>query len=483
MISLTDSAQLNLAPAAPPCPTLWGLDPSQIHDRFWAARGVQVVRLGQPSQIVRHAELFLLTEPHSLTIFKIGWLVDHLSWLKPDMLLLRLHETRDHGYREMVITDNQNRFVRFSRLYSNSEGRTLRLALTADRRIAELWQSAPDPRAGWRLLRRRIARNRRAVVSVDGQVYDRTIPEEVMLCMRDLTQVWETPDATVERARHAGAGVWTDRDSKLDPALQFIGPAWVGAGRQSISEKSIVGPAVLWDDPLKRPAIKDLQWQEIEPSPVFTAARVQSTPSTSSFYLLTKRLFDIAFSLMVLMLLLPVYPIVMLAIWLEDGRPIFFAHRRETIGGREFPCIKFRSMRNNSEAIKAQLVAKNKADGPQFFIDPENDPRLTYTGKLLRKLNIDELPQFINVLMGDMSIVGPRPSPRSENQCCPPWREARLSVRPGITGLWQIMRTRQQGMDFQEWIKYDIEYVEKANWKLDLWVVWKTILLILKMSD
>jgi lipopolysaccharide/colanic/teichoic acid biosynthesis glycosyltransferase len=81
----------------------------------------------------------------------------------------------------------------------------------------------------------------------------------------------------------------------------------------------------------------------------------------------------------------------------------------------------------------------------------------------------------MNVLLGDMSVVGPRPSPRVENQYCPPWREARLSVRPGITGLWQIRRTRQSGADFQEWIKYDIEYVEKRTWALDLWIIWKTI--------
>jgi lipopolysaccharide/colanic/teichoic acid biosynthesis glycosyltransferase len=79
-----------------------------------------------------------------------------------------------------------------------------------------------------------------------------------------------------------------------------------------------------------------------------------------------------------------------------------------------------------------------------------------------------------------MSVVGPRPSPYSENQYCPPWREARLSVRPGITGLWQIRRTRRAGSDFQEWIKYDIEYVEKRSWWLDVVILWKTFTLILR---
>jgi len=175
----------------------------------------------------------------------------------------------------------------------------------------------------------------------------------------------------------------------------------------------------------------------------------------------------------VLLFTVPLYPFIMLAIWLEDGRPFFFVHRRETLGGREFPCIKFRSMRKDAEHIKRELAGRNQADGPQFFI--EDDPRLTRVGRVIRKCNVDELPQFINVLLGHMSVVGPRPSPYRENQYCPPWREARLSVRPGITGLWQVKRTRRRGADFQEWIKYDIEYVESANWRLDLWIIWRTL--------
>jgi lipopolysaccharide/colanic/teichoic acid biosynthesis glycosyltransferase len=191
-----------------------------------------------------------------------------------------------------------------------------------------------------------------------------------------------------------------------------------------------------------------------------------------------KRLFDIVASLFAITVSLPLYPLAALAIWLEDGRPIFFTHRRETLGGREFPCIKFRSMRKDAEKLKAGLKAANQADGPQFFI--EEDPRLTRVGRVLRKYHLDEWPQFFNVLVGDMSIVGPRPSPRSENQYCPAWREARLSVRPGITGLWQTRRTRAAGSDFQEWIKYDIEYVETRSWRLDLVIILRTISQILR---
>jgi lipopolysaccharide/colanic/teichoic acid biosynthesis glycosyltransferase len=122
----------------------------------------------------------------------------------------------------------------------------------------------------------------------------------------------------------------------------------------------------------------------------------------------------------------------MLAILIEDGRPWFFGHLRETVGAEEFKCWKFRSMRKDAEKMKALLKKQNQADGPQFYM--ENDPRLTRVGRLLRKYNLDELPQFWNVLTGDMSIVGPRPSPRAENQFCPPWREAGSASAPASPG-------------------------------------------------
>ena len=104
------------------------------------------------------------------------------------------------------------------------------------------------------------------------------------------------------------------------------------------------------------------------------------------------------------------------------------------------------------------------------------DPRLTRVGKVIRKYHLDELPQFFNVLVGQMSVVGPRPSPRKENQFCPPWREARLSVKPGITGLWQVSRSRQRGAaDFQEWIMYDTQYVERRSMALDIKILLLTI--------
>jgi lipopolysaccharide/colanic/teichoic acid biosynthesis glycosyltransferase len=491
------------APGAPEFRTIWGLDPVQLHTRYWASLGVQVVRQGEPSEIVKHAELYLLTDPGSLTLFKLSLLMDSLNWVRPQVLFVRLHDARERGYRENAVTDSHGNFVRFQRLYDASQSLT-RVVMTPDREVAQLWQSAPDPLTGWRRLRRFSKRTQRATQTIAGSVYDRNDSREVSWFVHDLVQAWKRPDSTVLRARQvtessafdgfgkltaggfdkltaggldkltagklrSSAPVWRDAQARIHQGVKFIGPVWVGAGREVEAGATVIGPAVIWDDPKRRPVNDAIQWLQIEPK------EPPPEPSVKDATVLdraVKRCFDIACALFGLSVSLPLYPFIMLAIWIEDGRPFFFGHTRESRGAREFPCWKFRSMRKDAEKMKAELKKLNQADGPQFFM--ENDPRLTRVGKFLRKYNLDELPQLLNVLLGDMSVVGPRPSPYSENQYCPAWREARLSVRPGITGLWQVKRTRRTGSDFQEWIKYDIEYVERRNLWLDLKIIYKT---------
>ena len=452
--------------------TMWGLDAAQLHERFWAARGVQVVRQGQPSELEDDAEIFLLSDPHSLSIFRLGQLVDTLSWLKPEVLFVRLHNTNERGYSERVITDANDRFLRFERVYSAPDWRLGRVALTPSRELAELWQQASDARSGWRMLRRRIAPDRRTTLSVGGCVYDRADQQQVVEFIRELVTVWKRPDTTIQRARRIEDRAWGDRGGNHGESTRFVGPVWVGTGRDLRDAPSVVGPAVLWDVPEERPEVEELQWKQIEPTEVLTGPI--KVRDISSFQRALKRAFDIGFALVALVITLPCYPLAMLAIFLEDGRPFFFAHLRESRGGREFPCLKFRTMRKDAEDIKQKLAAQNQADGPQFFI--ENDPRISRVGRVLRAFNIDEVPQFLNVLVGHMAIVGPRPSPYKENQYCPPWREARLSVRPGVTGLWQVKRSRDEGRDFQEWIRYDIHYVENVSWRLDFYIIYRTML-------
>ena len=474
------SAPSNLTPAQPR--TIWGLDPVQLHARYWASMGVQVVRQGEPSEIVPHAELYLLTDPRSLPLFKMSDVMDVLNWVGPQVLFIRVHDTRERSYRERVLTDAGDRFLKFQRIYESAD-RLARVVLTPEREIAQLWMNSPDPTSGWRRIRRFVRRHERATLSVTGNAFDRTSNEETAGFMQALVKQWRRPDATISRVKHAthrtgpDASVWIDPDANVNPNARLIGNVWIGAGSTLPADAVVVGPAILWDDPAKRPDTEQLEWLNIEPTepgPDPLPARVDNR------YRIAKRTFDIVFASMAILLTLPLWPILMFFIWIEDGRPFFFAHKRESVGGNEFGCIKFRSMRKNAEALVEGLRAKNKSDGAHVYI--ENDPRVTRIGRIMRKTNLDELPQFINVLLGQMSIVGPRPSPRKENQFAPAWREARLSVKPGITGLWQISRTRQVGSDFQEWIKYDLEYVETCSFWLDVKIIYRTIEMIARKS-
>jgi lipopolysaccharide/colanic/teichoic acid biosynthesis glycosyltransferase len=131
-------------------------------------------------------------------------------------------------------------------------------------------------------------------------------------------------------------------------------------------------------------------------------------------------------------------------------------------------------MFTGADRAQRQLNGLNNTDGPHFKVD--RDPRVTRVGRVLRALNVDELPQLFNVLVGEMSLVGPRPSPFRENQVCIPWRAARLSVSPGITGFWQVCRHERAAGDFHQWIEYDLLYVQYFSFLLDLKILVATIL-------
>ncbi|NOT00981.1 MAG: hypothetical protein HOP29_10170 [Phycisphaerales bacterium] len=188
--------------------------------------------------------------------------------------------------------------------------------------------------------------------------------------------------------------------------------------------------------------------------------------------LAVKRAGDVAVSLVGLAVLFPLMALTALLVKLTSPGPVLFVHRREGRDGREFGCAKFRTMRSDAHHMQRELAGQNEVDGPQFAI--RNDPRVTRLGSMLRKTNIDELPQLWSVLIGDMSLVGPRPSPFRENQVCAPWRRARLSVRPGITGLWQICRHDRDGGDFHQWIYYDTAYVRNMSFRLDVKIIFYT---------
>jgi len=459
------------------------LDARRLHDHYWASRGTFVARLGDPLPIPEAAELYLLTDRNTLLNFRFCGLLGTLDWVNPEVLFLRVSHLRSVGYMETIETDGDGSFRRLQRQYSEQRPAVTRVALTSSRQVAEAWRRCGTTGGAWRELRRRLGETAREYRRVEGHVFDDRSDEAAGRFVSHLIECWPDPNQTLPFVRRRAPGVWAGDDLRIDERTRMIGPLWIGAGRQLIQGASVAGPAVLWDDPARRPMPQEIPWGQVSPArlhlPVPASPRAcRRAPLATPARVFGKRAFDIICSILALILTAPLYPLVMLAIWLEDGRPFFFVHRRETLGGRQFPCIKFRSMRKDAEAVKVALQANNRADGPQFYLP--GDPRLSRVGRFIRPLNIDELPQFINVLLGQMSVVGPRPSPTAENQYCPSWRDARLSVRAGITGLWQVERTRQTGLDFQEWIRYDVQYVQNASWRMDLAILWKTIRIVMK---
>ncbi len=191
----------------------------------------------------------------------------------------------------------------------------------------------------------------------------------------------------------------------------------------------------------------------------------------SRWQLAAKRAVDLIGSLAVLLLAAPILFATALAIKVDSRGPVFFVQRRCGRYGRIFPFLKFRTMVTDAESRKSELSELNEKSGPVFKI--ENDPRVTRVGRILRKYSIDELPQLVNVLAGHMSLVGPRPPVPGEVERYELDHRGRLSMRPGITCLWQVSGRNQ--IEFEDWVKLDIEYVERWSLLLDLQILLATV--------
>ena len=190
-------------------------------------------------------------------------------------------------------------------------------------------------------------------------------------------------------------------------------------------------------------------------------------------YRFCKRAFDIVFSLAVLVGLCWLYAVVAVAIKLDDPRgPIVFKQTRVGKDGHEFQMYKFRSMVTDAESRLAQLLERNEKTGPVFKL--RDDPRVTRVGHVIRKVSLDELPQFVNVLKGDMSIVGPRPALPREVATYDDRQSQRLLIKPGITCFWQTRRDRDS-ITFDEWIDLDLLYIEKCSAWTDFKLIVQTV--------
>lgn len=209
----------------------------------------------------------------------------------------------------------------------------------------------------------------------------------------------------------------------------------------------------------------------IENSAHQTDDKIFVMPAAKPGYEIGKRIFDVVMSILALIFLSPLLLIVSLIILFDGGKPIF-SQVRLTKGGKEFKMYKFRSMRIDAEEHLQELMDQNEMEGPAFKM--AEDPRVTKFGKFLRRSSIDELPQLINIIKGDMSIVGPRPPLVWEVEQYTPYQMHRLDVKTGLS-CYRECTGRSEIISFDEWVEMDLRYIRERSFKTDLKIIFKTI--------
>jgi lipopolysaccharide/colanic/teichoic acid biosynthesis glycosyltransferase len=335
-------------------------------------------------------------------------------------------------------------------------------------------------------------------IAVAGTAFALESEEGILAVCRTVLDLPVGGDASAEEGRDPAwssarviGPVVMGRQVKVEPGAVVVGPAILcddcTVGRDAVVDSSIVGARVSVESQgvlRSRLALEPGQGESHAGSETVrrrtppeehvcahqeTAFRMWPRVSYAGSI---KRVADACVAAIVLLLFAPVIPVIALAVRMSSPGPVFFRDKRQGLHGQLFGCIKFRTMRQGADKMQDKLRFVCEVDGPQFKMT--DDPRITTVGRFLRETYLDEIPQFFNVLCGQMSVVGPRPSPEFENTLCASWRDARLSVRPGVTGLWQVCRTRAAHKDFQEWIHYDTKYVRDLSPGLDLWICWRT---------
>ncbi|MEM7808515.1 MAG: sugar transferase [Planctomycetota bacterium] len=448
---------------------LWGWTVVELHDLLWQTSRVAVIRRGSE---VPKARDYLLLPDDALVLFD----PDFVRRLRGSATLAAVvldEVSEEDGPADMLRFDAEG-VAHVRRLYRHTRFASGRVAITSSQRLAQTWAQSAEGSSVWRVLSRRARTQGIARITAKGKRFDATNHSEADQFVRELMLRGVEPSELVANLVEVRENLFAPSDARIDPRSSVYHQIWLGRGHSVTSENVLIGPIVLWDLP---------EWHQKPPLPMRDRPRRRvAGPLNASFnrkrrslYHYVKRGIDAVGAVIGLAITLPFYPLIMLAIWLDDGSPFFFSHRRQGLDGKPFWCHKFRTMCKDADAIKQRIQEENESDGPQFHM--AFDPRLTRVGRFLRAIDADEWPQLFNVLLGEMSFVGPRPSPAEENRCCPVWRDARLSVRPGITGLWQIRRTREEGLDFQEWIRFDLEYAKKIGPLTDLRILIETFFL------
>ncbi len=330
-------------------------------------------------------------------------------------------------------------------------------------------------------------------VPIRGGVYDLSRPggmlglsEQMLSAGTDETRAMKRGrDCVVDPTARLLGAVALHNGVVIEPGVTILGPTVIGAGAR-IGEGAIVAQCVVAPQAVVPAGSR-------ERSRVLTGASTGGAPACEPIhpaqtediggpsalprlYPRIKAIVEGLIALIGLLLLSPLLALIAVLIKLDSRGGIFYGDLREASHGRVFKCYKFRTMAVGADARQRELMAANQVDGPQFKLN--HDPRVTRVGHWLRATSLDELPQLLNVVLGQMSLVGPRPSPFRENQLCVPWREARLSVRPGITGLWQVCRHSRSGGDFHQWISYDLQYVRHMSFWVDVKILAATFIAI-----
>lgn len=201
-------------------------------------------------------------------------------------------------------------------------------------------------------------------------------------------------------------------------------------------------------------------------------------PNRKTGHRFCKRMFDIFFSITGLIIFAPVHLLIAIAIFIDDPGPVLFFQERNGLNGKVFTIWKFRTMFQNAPELREELELRNELDGPAFKI--KDDPRITRVGRVLRKTSMDELPQLVNILKGEMSFVGPRPLPTYETERLNAYQGQRMLIKPGLTCYWQC--SGRNNIPFREWMELDLKYIREESAWTDVKILCKTFSSILSGS-
>jgi exopolysaccharide biosynthesis polyprenyl glycosylphosphotransferase len=261
------------------------------------------------------------------------------------------------------------------------------------------------------------------------------------------------------------------RETVIDRVIFVVPRMWLNRIEEAINhcEREGISTAVSVD--LYRPKRAQLRQSDFAGIPLI----IFQTSVAKEWQLFFKRYFDLFISFFAVLILSPVFIITAIGIKLTSRGPIFFRQVRSGMNGRKFVVYKFRSMIVGAEVRKRELQRQNEMRGPVFKM--KRDPRITRFGRFIRRFSIDELPQLFNVLRGNMSLVGPRPPLPTEVEMYESWQRRRLSMKPGITCIWQV--SGRNKIDFDRWMEMDLQYIDNFSLWLDFKILVRTIFVVL----